>query len=252
MGAAMNGLALHGGFIPYGGTFLIFSDYMKGAIRLAALMDQPSMFVYTHDSIGLGEDGPTHQPIEQLATLRALPNINLVRPADANETSLAWSFALRQTDTPTAFALSRQGLPILDPEGIPEDAIERGAYILSDSDGQPQLVLIGTGSEVSLCVEAAEKLRGEGIAVRVVSMPCMDTFAQRSPSDREAVLGAPGTARVAVEAASPLGWDRWIGERGAFIGMRSFGASAPAADVYRHYGITTDAIVEAAHDLLAS
>ncbi len=251
MGAIVNGLSLTG-WRAFGATFLIFSDYMKGAIRLAALMDQPSMFVYTHDSIGLGEDGPTHQPIEQLATLRALPNINLVRPADANETSLAWSFALRQTDTPTAFALSRQGLPILDPEAIPEDAIERGAYILSDSDGQPQVVLIGTGSEVSLCVEAAERLRGEGIAVRVVSMPCMDTFAQRSPSDREAVLGAPGTARVAVEAASPLGWDRWIGERGAFIGMRSFGASAPAADVYRHYGITTDAILEAAHDLLAS
>ena len=251
MGAIVNGLSLTG-FRAFGATFLIFSDYMKGAIRLAALMDQPSMFVYTHDSIGLGEDGPTHQPIEQLAMLRATPNINLVRPADANETALAWSFALRQTNTPTAFALSRQGLPILDPDSIPEDAIERGAYALSDSDGPPAIVLIGTGSEVSLCVQAAEKLREEGLAVRVVSMPCMDTFAERPKEEREAVLGAPGTARVAVEAASPLGWDRWIGERGAFIGMHSFGASAPADDVYRRYGITTEAIVSAAHDLLGS
>jgi transketolase len=251
MGAIVNGLSLTG-FRAFGATFLIFSDYMKGAIRLAALMDQPSMFVYTHDSIGLGEDGPTHQPIEQLATLRATPNINLVRPADANETALAWSFALRSTTTPTAFALSRQNLPTLDPKLIPDDAIERGAYILRDSDGAPAVVLIGTGSEVALCVEAADRLDGEGIAVRVVSMPCMDTFAERPREEREAVLGAPGTARVAVEAASPLGWDRWIGERGTFIGMRSFGASAPYAEVYRRYGITTDAIVEAAHDLLGS
>jgi transketolase len=251
MGAIVNGLSLTG-LRAFGATFLIFSDYMKGAIRLAALMGQPSLFVYTHDSIGLGEDGPTHQPIEQLATLRATPNINLLRPADANETALAWSFALRQTDTPSAFALSRQGLPVLDPDAIPDDAIERGAYILSDSDGDPAIVLIGTGSEVSLCMEAAAELRKQGIAVRVVSMPCMDTFAERSKAEHEAVLGAPGTARIAVEAASPLGWDRWIGERGAFIGMRSFGASAPYTDVYNRYGITTAAVVETAQDLLGS
>ena len=177
MGAIVNGLALSG-LRAYGATFLIFSDYMKGAVRLAALMELPTIFVYTHDSIGLGEDGPTHQPIEQLAALRATPNINVVRPADAHETALAWSFALRATETPTVLALSRQALPVLDPELIPDDAIERGAYVLrdADGDGEPELVLIGTGSEVSLCLAAADELAAAGIAARVVSMPCMDRF----------------------------------------------------------------------------
>jgi transketolase len=249
MGAIVNGLVLSG-LRAYGATFLVFSDYMKGAVRIAALSRLPSLFIYTHDSIGLGEDGPTHQPIEQLVTLRATPNLNLVRPADAHETALAWSFALQATSTPTAFALSRQGLPVLDPDAIPEDAIERGGYVLRDSDGAPQMVLIGTGSEVSLCLEAADTLAGEGIAVRVVSMPCVDRFEEQGPAEQEAVLGPRGTARIVVEAASPLGWDRFIGERGAFIGMHTFGASAPAADVYKHFGITTEAIVAKARELL--
>jgi transketolase len=251
MGAIVNGLALSG-LRAYGATFLIFSDYMKGAIRLAALMELPSIFCYTHDSIGVGEDGPTHQPIEQLAALRATPNINVVRPADAHETALAWSFALRASETPTVLALSRQALVVLDPELIPDDAIERGAYILRDTDGDPSLVLIGTGSEVGLCLAAADDLAADGIAARVVSMPCMDRFERQPAGERERVLGAPGTPRIAVEAASPFGWDRWTGERGAVIGMRTFGASAPEAAVYAHFGITTAAIVEQAHALLST
>jgi len=249
MGAIVNGLALSG-LRDYGSTFLIFSDYMKAAIRLAALMGLPSIFCYTHDSIGVGEDGPTHQPIEQLAALRATPNVNVVRPADAHETALAWSFALRAQGTPTVFALSRQALVVIDPELIPDDAIDRGAYVLADTDGAPAVVLIGTGSEVSLCVAAAERLADDGVAARVVSMPCMDRFELQSPAERERVLGAPGTPRIAVEAASPFGWDRWTGERGAMIGMRSFGASGPEAAVYAHFGITVQAIVEQAHTLL--
>src|SRR5947209_2048029 len=176
MAAIVNGLGLHG-FRAFGGTFLTFSDYQRGAVRISALMKLPVIWVYTHDSIGLGEDGPTHQPIEHLAALRAMPRLNVVRPADANETALAWRFALRSEEAPTALALSRQGLPVLDPDTVPDDAIERGAYVLSDSEGkQPELILIGTGSEVSLCVEAAEPLRADGAAVRVVSMPCMATF----------------------------------------------------------------------------
>jgi transketolase len=251
MGAIVNGLALSG-LRPYGSTFLIFSDYMKGAIRLAALMELPCIFCYTHDSIGLGEDGPTHQPIEQLAALRATPNINVVRPADAHETALAWSFALRATETPTVLALSRQALVVLDPQLIPDDAIERGAYVLREGDQSPPIVLIGTGSEVSLCLAAAETLAQEGIAARVVSMPCMDRFEHQSAAERERVLGPPGTPRIAVEAASPFGWDRWTGERGAVIGMRSFGASAPGPEVYEHFGITAAAVVEQAHALLNS
>ena len=251
MGAIVNGLALSG-LRAYGATFLIFSDYMKGAIRLAALMELPSIFCFTHDSIGVGEDGPTHQPIEQLAALRATPNINVVRPADAHETGLAWSFALRASETPTVLALSRQALAVLDPELIPDDAIERGAYILRDTDGDPSLVLIGTGSEVGLCLAAADELAADGIAARVVSMPCMDRFERQPAGERERVLGAPGTPRIAVEAASPFGWDRWTGERGAVIGMRTFGASAPEAAVYAHFGITTAAIVEQAHALLST
>jgi transketolase len=251
MGAIVNGLTLSG-LRGYGATFLIFSDYMKGAIRLAALMELPSIFCFTHDSIGVGEDGPTHQPIEQLAALRATPNINVVRPADAHETALAWSFALRATETPTVLALSRQGLIVLDPELIPDDAIDRGAYILRDSDDAPAVVLIGTGSEVSLCLTAADQLAADGIATRVVSMPCMDRFERQPVGERERVLGAPGTPRIAVEAASPFGWDRWTGERGAVIGMRTFGASAPEADVYAHFGITAAAIVAQAHALLSS
>jgi len=240
MGAIVNGLSLHG-FRALGATFLTFSDYMRGAVRLSALMKLPSIWVYTHDSIGLGEDGPTHQPVEHLAALRAIPRLNVVRPADANETALAWRFALASDQAPTAFALSRQNLPVLDPDAVPADAIERGAYVLSDSgEGPPQVILIGTGSEVSLCVAAAEALTGEGIAVRVVSMPCMDTFAAGEQSYRDRVLPPECAARVAVEAASPMGWDRWIGPQGRFLGMETFGESGPAPEVYEHFSITSE------------
>ncbi|GAC1387880.1 MAG: transketolase [Marmoricola sp.] len=242
MGAIVNGLALHG-FRAYGGTFLTFSDYMRGAVRLSALMKLPSIWVYTHDSIGLGEDGPTHQPVEHLAALRAVPRLNVVRPADANETALGWRFALRSTENPTAFALSRQNLPILDPAAVPDDAIERGAYVLRDADGgDPELILIGTGSEVSLCLEAADAL--DGVRVRVVSMPCMDTFTHTDEAYQEQVLPAACRPRVAVEAASPLGWDRWIGRDGVFVGMETFGESGPAPEVYEHFGITARRVAE--------
>jgi transketolase len=247
MGAIVNGLGLEG-LRAFGGTFLTFSDYMRGAIRLSALMKLPSIWVYTHDSIGLGEDGPTHQSVEQLAGLRAVPRLNVIRPADANETVLGWKFALNTTDAPTAFALSRQNVPTLDPSWIPGDAIERGAYVLRDfGDGDtPDVILIGTGSEVGLCLEAAEKLDADGVAVRVVSMPCMDTFTHADESYREEVLPRACRARVAVEAASPLGWDKWIGEEGCFLGMETFGESGPAKDVYEHFGITADHLVELA------
>jgi len=242
MGAIVNGLGLQG-LRAYGGTFLTFSDYMRGAVRLAALMKLPSIWIWTHDSIGLGEDGPTHQPVEQLCALRAIPRLNVLRPADANETALCWRFALRQTEAPSAFALSRQNLPVLDPDAVPDDAIERGAYVLRDAgDGSPDLILIGTGSEVSLCLEAAEKL--DDLAVRVVSMPCMDTFTEQDEEYRDSVLPPAVRARVAVEAASPMGWDKWIGPDGAFLGMTTFGESGPAADVYEHFGITADAAAD--------
>ncbi len=242
MGAIVNGLNLHG-FRAFGATFFTFSDYMRGALRLSALMKLHAIWVYTHDSIGLGEDGPTHQPIEQLAGLRAMPTLTMVRPADANETALAWRFALRNDDGPTAFALTRQNLPILDPDVIPDDAIERGAYVLRDSeDGAPELILIGTGSEVSLCLEAADLL--DGVRVRVVSMPCMENFTHADEAYREQVLPASCRARVAVEAASPFGWDKWIGPEGAFVGMETFGASGPAKDVYDHFGITAHRVAE--------
>ena len=241
MGAIVNGLTLSG-FRGYGATFLTFSDYMKGAIRMAAIMECPSIFVFTHDSIGLGEDGPTHQPIEQLTHLRATPKLNVVRPADFNETQLAWRFALRTTNRPTAFSLSRQNAPTLDPDAIPDDAIERGAYVLKEADGDPQVVLIGTGTEVGLALQAAEQLDG----ARVVSMPCMDTFEQQDQAYRDSVLPPAVKARVAVEAASPFSWHRWVGDGGEVIGMSDYGASGPAPEVYEHFGITVDGVVAAA------
>ena len=245
MGAIVNGLTLHG-FRAYGATFLVFSDYMKAAIRLAALMRLPSIFVFTHDSIGLGEDGPTHQPVEQLVALRATPNLHVVRPAGANETALAWKFALEQTHTPTVIALSRQGLPVWRPAGVPPDAIERGAYVLRESSrgSQPDLVLIATGSEVQLCNEAAHLLEADGIATRVVSMPCVERFAAQDQSYRDLILPPACRARLAVEAASPLGWDRWVGDAGAVMGMTTFGASAPAPHLFEHFGFTPARVAE--------
>jgi transketolase len=248
MGAIVNGLAIQG-LRAFGATFLTFSDYMRGAVRLSALMKLPAIWVWTHDSIGLGEDGPTHQPIEHLAALRAIPRLNVVRPADANETALGWRFALRQTEAPTAFALSRQNLPVIDPGSVPDDAIERGAYVLHETgDGEPDVILIGTGSEVSLCMEAAGKL--DDLAVRVVSMPCMDTFAEQDDDYRDSVLPPSVRARVAVEAAVPMGWDRWIGPDGAFLGMTTFGESGPAPEVYEHFGITAERAAELGREIL--
>ena len=245
MGAIVNGLTLHG-FRAYGATFLIFSDYMKASIRLAALMGIPSTFVFTHDSIGLGEDGPTHQPIEQLASLRATPNVDVVRPAGANETALAWRHALNQTDRPTVMALSRQGLPVWNPAGVPRDAIERGAYVLRESykGAEPDLVLIGTGSEVHICNLAADLLEADGIATRVVSAPCLDRFAEQDEAYRSEVLPPDCRARVSVEAAATLGWDRWVGDAGLAVGLDRFGASAPQKDLYEHFGFTPEVIAD--------
>jgi len=251
MAAAMNGIALHGGFVPYGGTFLVFTDYARGAMRLSALMGQRVIYVMTHDSIGLGEDGPTHQPVEHLAMLRATPNINLFRPADIIETAEAWELALETTDRPSVLVLSRQGLPMLRSAHSKDNRSARGAYVLHEPEGRRDVTILSTGSEVEIAKAAADRLLAEkNISAAVVSMPCWELFEAQDAAYRNAVLGkAP---RIAVEAAARLGWDRWIGDRGAFIGMTSFGASAPAADLYRHFGITTDAIIEEAVQLAAS
>ena len=249
MGAIVNGLALHG-FKSYGATFLTFSDYMRGAVRLSALMKLPNIWVWTHDSIGLGSDGPTHQPIEQIPALRAMPNLSVIRPADANETVLAWKHAMNSTDHPTALILSRQNLPTLDPASVPADAIENGAYVLRDTDGTPDVIIIGTGSEVKIALDAADRLKAEGIAARVVSMPCDSHFAERSQEYRDSVLPPSVRARVSVEAAAIFGWHRWIGDLGEAIGMHEFGASAPEEALYKHFGITAEKVAEAAHTSL--
>ncbi|MGZ4202093.1 MAG: transketolase [Thermoleophilaceae bacterium] len=245
MGAIVNGLNLHY-FRAFGSTFLQFYDYMKNTVRLAALMELPSLFVYTHDSIGLGEDGPTHQPIEHLAAMRAVPRLYTLRPADANETALCWRFALSQTEHPCTFALSRQGLPVLDPDIVPPDAVDRGAYVLYEASGEPEVVLIGTGSEVGLCASARELLEADGIPTRVVSVPCAERFFEQDDGYRQSVLPPGLRARVAVEAAHPLGWDRFVGEQGSIIGMTTFGASAPAKDVFAHFGFTPEHVADEA------
>jgi transketolase len=246
MAAIVNGMVLHG-LRAFGSTFFNFLDYMKPAVRIASLMEVPSIQVFTHDSIGLGEDGPTHQPVEQLATLRAQPNIYAIRPGDANETALAWRFALGQTETPAALVLTRQGLPIQNPDDIPDDAIHRGAYVLRDaSNGEADLILIGTGSEVHICVGAADLLEEGGIATRVVSAPCLDTFAEQDQDYCDSILPPDVRARVSVEAASPLGWSTWVGEDGDSIGMTTFGASAPQPALYEHFGFTPEKVAERA------
>ena len=256
MAAAMNGLALHGGIRPYGGTFLVFSDYARGAIRLSALSGIPAVYVMTHDSIGLGEDGPTHQPVEHLAALRALPNTYVFRPADTVETAEAWELALTSERTPSILALTRQGLPTLRTEHKAKNLTAQGAYVLAEADGKREAILIATGSEVSLALAARDILQAEGIGTRVVSMPCWELFEAQDEAYRRKVLPA-GPVRVAVEAGTRFGWDRWLfGERGkreksGFVGMHGFGASAPAGDLFKHFGITAEAVASKAQDLVA-
>ncbi len=246
MAAAMNGMALHGGIVPYGGTFLVFTDYCRPSIRLSALMQQRVIYVMTHDSIGLGEDGPTHQPIEHLAALRAIPNLNVMRPADSVECAECWEIALLAKSTPTILSLTRQGLPPLRTADTPENLSAMGAYVLIEPRAPRDVTLIGTGSELALAVEAAKALEGEGIRAAVVSMPCFELFEAQSEDYRNAVLGS--APRVAVEAAAGFGWDKWLGPDGAFIGMHGFGASAPAQALYKHFGITAEAVAAAARD----
>ncbi len=247
MAAALNGMALHGGIIPFGGTFFVFTDYCRPSIRLAGLMKTPSIFVMTHDSIGLGEDGPTHQPVEHLASLRAMPNVNVIRPGDANEVSYAWKSAIESQETPTIIVLTRQNIPTFSRDG--ENAAkltQKGAYILADSKKEtPDAIIVGTGSEVHLAMEAKSTLETQGIDVRVVSMPCWELFQEQSDDYKEKVLPKAVTNRVSVEAGSTFGWQKWIGDKGTSIGIDTFGESAPFEELYDHFGITTEKVVDA-------
>lgn len=250
MGAILNGIALHNGTRPYGGTFLVFSDYMRPSVRLAALMKLPVTYVWTHDSIGLGEDGPTHQPIEHLWALRAIPGLDVVRPADANETAAAWKAVLEHNDRPAGLALTRQNVPTLD--GTDPDAVARGGYVLQDaSNGQPEVVIIGTGSEVQLAVEARTILESQGIPTRVVSMPCVEWFREQDSAYKQTVLPPAVKARVAVEAGISLGWREFVGDAGEVLGLEHFGASAPYKTIYEQFGLTADRVVAAAKASLA-
>jgi len=246
MGAIINGISVSGLTRAYGGTFLVFSDYMRGAVRVAALSKYPSIFVWTHDSIGIGEDGPTHQPVEQLAALRAIPDLLVFRPADANETTQAWKYALEHRDGPVALLLTRQGLPVLDQTKYASAAnLSKGAYILLSKD-KPDILLLSTGSEVSVALSAAEALAKEGIAAQVVSMPCWKLFEKQSKKYKDSVLPPDVKARIGIEAGVELGWHKWLGEKGIFIGMSSFGASAPGKVCFEKFGITAEKVVEAA------
>ena len=246
MGAILNGIALHGLTKSFGGTFLVFSDYMRGSVRLAALMDIPSIFVWTHDSIGLGEDGPTHQPIEHIATLRAIPNFSMVRPADANETGIAWREVIKR-QKPVGFALSRQNLPVLDRSKYTSaEGVANGAYVLSDSSGKPDVILIATGSEVHVALAAQELLAAKGVHARVVSAPCLEWFAEQSPEYRNSVLPSSVKARVSIEAGIALGWRELIGDAGIAVSLEHFGASASAGVLFNKYGFTAENVANAA------
>jgi len=254
MGSIMNGMALHGGVLPYGGTFLVFSDYMRPSIRLAAMMGLHVVYVFTHDSIGLGEDGPTHQPIEMLSVLRAIPNLTVIRPADAVETAEAWKLALEWKGGPVALALTRQKLTPLDRSKLDVTAtgVDKGAYVLSESVGKrPDVVLMATGSEVAIVLDAQAKLAEVGIAARVVNMPCAEIFSMQNQSYQDAVLPPEIRTRVAVEAAHPMSWYKWVGLDGAVVGLDRFGASAPQERLFEEFGITADAVVEQVKRLLS-
>ncbi|MCP2355228.1 transketolase [Nonomuraea thailandensis] len=250
MGAILNGIALHGGTRPYGGTFLVFSDYMRPAVRLAALMKLPVTYVWTHDSIGLGEDGPTHQPIEHLWALRAIPGLDVVRPADANETAYAWKAVLEHTDRPAALALTRQNLPVV--EGTSAEGVARGGYVLREaSDGQPRVIVIATGSEVEIALNGRELLESQGIPTRVVSMPCVEWFNGQDTAYKQTVLPSSIRARVAVEAGIALGWHEYVGECGEVVSLEHFGASAPYKTLYEQFGLTAERVAAAARASLA-
>ncbi|MEX2648711.1 MAG: transketolase [Alphaproteobacteria bacterium] len=251
MAAAMNGMALHGGVVPYGGTFLVFTDYCRPAIRLSAIMGQRVVYVMTHDSIGLGEDGPTHQPIEHLASLRAMPNLVVLRPADAVETAEAWAIALERRAGPTVLALSRQNLPPVRAAPADSNRTARGGYVLVEAGGTPRVTLIGTGSEVAVALAARTELERDGVPTRVVSLPSWELFAAEDEAYRRSVIDT-ATVRVAVEAGATLGWERWVGPGGAVVGIDRFGASAPAGKLFEHFGITPGAVVAAARARLAT
>jgi len=249
MGAALNGMVLHGGLIPYGGTFLVFSDYMRPAIRLASLSHIPAIYVFTHDSIGLGEDGPTHQPVEHLAALRAIPNLTVIRPADANETAQAWKVAIENRHAPTALILSRQALPVFEAAEFP--TVEKGAYVLADmGEGEPKLILMASGSEVSLIYEAAARLAADGLCVRVVSFPSWELFDAQDEAYRRAVLPEHVRARLAVEAGIGLGWERYVGAAGRILSLERFGASAPGKMLFEKFGFTIENVIAQAREIL--
>ncbi|MDQ3362343.1 MAG: transketolase, partial [Actinomycetota bacterium] len=249
MGAIAGGMALHGGVIPYTATFLTFADYMRPPMRLAALMGLRVVYIFTHDSIGLGEDGPTHQPIEHLMNLRAVPNLTVIRPADATEAAESWRAALLNTTGPTVLVLSRQKLAVLDRSVYPPaEGLHRGGYVLWESATAPEVILLGTGSETHLALEAGKQLAAEGVAVRVVSLPSWELFDKQPADYREGVLPLAVRARVAVEAGITLGWEHYVGLDGAVVGMTGFGASAPAEELYEKFGITPERVVEAARD----
>jgi len=249
MAAAMNGIALHGGFVPYGGTFLIFTDYCRPAIRLSALMQQRVIYVMTHDSIGLGEDGPTHQPVEHLASLRAIPNLNVYRPCDVVETAECWSASLETSSTPSVLSLSRQGLPCLRTEHTDENLSSKGGYVLAEAEAKRDVTLIASGSEVEIAMEARDQLKAEGVSAAVVSMPCLDKFEEQSQDYRDQVTQLE-TPVVVVEAAIEQSWGKYLGRNGKFVGMSTFGASAPANELYQHFGITTQNVVNAAKKII--
>ena len=252
MGAVVNGMAVHGGVIPYGGTFLVFSDYMRPAIRLSALSGYPSIWVFTHDSIGLGEDGPTHQPIEQLTALRTIPKLVVIRPADANEVSEAWRLAISRRNGPTALALTRQNLPTLDREVFSSaSGLQRGAYVLADlGDGRPEIILMASGSEVSLIIEAGKRLAAEGVNVRLISFPSWELFASQDQEYKDSVLMPNIQARLSIEAGISQGWDRWVGDRGTIISIERYGASAPYETIYEKFGLSVENVIDNAKGLL--
>ncbi len=255
MGSILNGIALHGGTRPYGATFLVFSDYMRPAVRLAALMKLPVTYVWTHDSIGLGEDGPTHQPIEQVAALRGIPGLDLVRPADANETVVAWRTVLGHTDRPAGIALTRQNVPVFDrTELASADGVAKGGYVLADAtDGaRPQVIIIGTGSEVQVALAARERLQAEGVPTRVVSMPCVEWFREQTQAYRDSVLIPDVKARVSVEAGIAQPWWEWVGSAGRCVSIEHFGASADYQTVFYEFGFTAENVVVKAHESLAA